>query len=96
MSEYSRELFRAKDALTKYLVPYIYAKDLDKQAEKFLEKYCPRALEEPMPLPIKEIVENMGLTVYHAPLPDGIFGCTYFNDATVEVYENNTNLRLKW
>lgn len=87
-SEYSRELFRAEDALTKYLVPYIYAKDLDKHAERFLEKYCPRALEEPMPLPIKEIVENMGLTVYHAPLPDGIFGRTYFNDATVEVYEN--------
>ena len=87
-SEYSRELFQAEDALTKYLVPYIYAKDLDKHAERFLEKYCPRALEEPMPLPIKEIVENMGLTVYHAPLPDGIFGRTYFNDATVEVYEN--------
>ena len=44
-SEYSRELFRAEDALTKYLVPYIYAKDLDKHAERFLEKYCPRALE---------------------------------------------------
>ena len=87
-SEYSRELFRAEDALTKYLVPYIYAKDLDKHAERFLEKYCPRALEEPMPLPIKEIVENIGLTVYHAPLPDGIFGRTYFNDANVEVFTN--------
>lgn len=89
-SEYSRELFRAEDALTQYLVPYIYAKDLDKHAERFLEKYCPRALEEPMPLPIKEIVENMGLTVYHAPLPDGIFGRTYFNDANVEVFTNKT------
>lgn len=87
-SEYSRELFRAEDALTKYLVPYIYAKDLDKHAERFLEKYCPRALEEPMPLPIEEIVDNMGLTVYHAPLPDGIFGRTYFNDANVEVFAN--------
>lgn len=87
-SEYSKELFRAEDALTKYLVPYIYAKDLDKHAERFLEKYCPRALAEPMPLPIKEIVENMGLTVYHAPLPDGIFGRTYFNDANVEVFTN--------
>lgn len=87
-SEYSRELFRAEDALTKYLVPYIYAKDLDKHAEKFLERYCPQALKEPMPLPIKEIVEQMGLTVYHAPLPGGIFGRTYFNDANVEVYGN--------
>lgn len=87
-SEYSRELFRAGDALTKYLVPYIYAKDLDKHAEKFLERYCPRALKEPMPLPIKEIVEQMGLTVYHAPLPGGIFGRTYFNDTNVKVYGN--------
>lgn len=87
-SEYSRELFRAEDALTKYLVPYIYAKDLDKHAEKFLERYCPQALKEPMPLSIKEIVEQMGLTVYHAPLPGGIFGRTYFNDANVEVYGN--------
>lgn len=30
----------------------------------------------------------MGLTVYHAPLPGGIFGRTYFNDANVEVYGN--------
>lgn len=87
-SEYSRELFRAEDALTKYLVPYIYAKDLDKHAERFLEKYCPRAIEEPMPLPIEEIVDSMGLTLYHAPLPDGIFGRTYFNDANVEVFAN--------
>ena len=32
----------------------------------------------------------MGLTVYHAPLPDGIFGRTYFNDANVEVFTNKT------
>lgn len=88
VTEYSRELFRAEDALTKYMVPYIYAKDLDKHAAKFLEKYCPRALKEPMPIPIKEIVEQMGLTVYHAPLQDGIFGRTYFNDANVEIYED--------
>lgn len=41
-----------------------------------------------MPLPIKEIVEQMGLTVYHAPLPGGIFGRTYFNDTNVKVYGN--------
>lgn len=93
-TEYSKELFRAEDALTKYLVPYIYAKDLDNHAERFLEKYCPRALEIPMPLPIKEIVEAMGLTVYPAPLPDGIFGCTYFNDATVKTYVGMTSKEM--
>ena len=91
VSEYSKELFRAEDALTKFLVPYIYAKDLDAHAEKFLEKYCPQALTKPMPLPITEIIEAMELTVYPAPLPDGIFGRTYFNDATVTTYTDKTS-----
>lgn len=86
ISEYSNERFKAEDALTKFLVPYVYAKDLDKHAEKFLEKYCPQALETPMPLPIKDIINNMGLTVFYAPLTDGIFGQTYFNTATVDTY----------
>lgn len=88
VSAYSKEQFRAEDALTKHLVPYIYAKDLDKHAEKFLKTYCPRALEEPMPLPLREITEKMGLSVYFAQLPDGIFGCIYFNNAVVDVYKN--------
>jgi hypothetical protein len=86
VSDYTKERFNAEDALTKYLVPYIYAKDLDFHAEKFLNKYCPRALEMPMPLPIKEVLEAMALTMYLAPLPEGIFGRTYFASAGVEVY----------
>lgn len=86
VSEYSKELFREEDALTKYLVPYVYAKDLDKHAEKFLEKYCPQALEEPIPLPFEDIITKMGLTVFYAPLSDGIFGQTYFNASTVDIY----------
>lgn len=86
--EYSCERFKAEDALTKYLVPYVFAKDLDKHAEKFLEKYCPQALEEPMPLPIDEIIAKMGLTVFYAPLSDGVFGQTYFNTATIDTYSS--------
>ena len=88
ISEYSSERFKAEDALTKYLVPYVFAKDLDKHAEKFLEKYCPQALDEPMPLPINEIISKIGLTVFYAPLSDGIFGQTYFNTAIVDTYTN--------
>lgn len=86
ISEYSSEKFKAEDALTKYLVPYVYAKDLDKHAEKFLERYYPQALETPMPLPINEIINKMGLTVFYAPLTNGVFGQTYFNTATVDTY----------
>ncbi len=92
ISEYSKEKFNAEDALTKYLVPYMYVKDLDLHAEKFLEKYCPEALKAPMPLPIKEITETMGLTVYYAPLPDNMFGRTYFNKANVKIYGKNEDV----
>lgn len=86
ISGYSFDRFKAEDALTKYLVPYVYAKDLDKHAEKFLQKYCPQALEKPIPLPIDEIITKMGLKVFYAPLSDGVFGQTYFNASTVDIY----------
>ena len=70
----------------------MYSKDLDAHAEKFLKKYCPKALETPMPLPIKEVLEAMCLTVHHAPLPDGVFGRTYFNNATVDIYDRDRNV----
>lgn len=91
ISEYTKERFNAEDSLTKYLVPYVYVKDLDSHAEKFLLKYCPRALNEPMALPIKEILNSMKLTVCLAPLSDDVFGRTYFNDAAVEVFNNTTD-----
>lgn len=92
VDEYSKERFNKEDALSQYLIPYVYSKDLDAHAEKFLKKYCPKALETPMPLPIKEVLEAMCLTVHLAPLPEGIFGRTYFNDATVEIYDQKRNI----
>lgn len=92
VAEYSKEYFSKEDALSRYLVPYVYSKDLDIHAEKFLKKYCPRALDAPMSLPVKEVLEAMCLTVHLAPLPDGIFGRTYFNNATVEIYDPDRNV----
>ena len=92
VGEYSKERFSKEDALSQYLIPYVYSKDLDAHAEKFLKKYCPKALETPMPLPIKEVLEAMCLTVHHAPLPDGVFGRTYFNNATVDIYDRDRNV----
>ena len=94
ISDYSSKRFNAEDALTKYLVSYVYAKDLDKHAEKFLQKYCPQALEPPMPLPIEGIISKMGITVFYATLPDGVFGQTYFNTATVDIYANRDQRKV--
>lgn len=82
---YSKDKFNAEDSLSRYLVPYLYAKDLDREAERFLLKYYPKALKAPMAINMKELLENMCLEMYYAPLPDNIFGMTYFDEADVEV-----------
>lgn len=34
----------------------------------------------------------MCLSVHYAPLPDGVFGRTYFNNATVDIYDRDRNV----
>lgn len=84
------ERFDKEDALTNYLVPYVYAKDLDEHATKFLEKYCSRALKTAMPLPLDEILEAMQLKRFEAPLPDNIFVQTFFSPAHVQIIDERT------
>lgn len=90
--EYSKKKFDSESTLTRFLVPYVYSKDLDKHAEDFLKRYYPKALVEPLKLPVDEVVKNMGLTMCYAPLPDSIFGRTYFADVIDEVYDEDNNL----
>lgn len=89
IEDYSKDKYDKETTLSKYLVPYIYAEDLEREAEKFLEKYCRQALREPMPIPFDELLLNMGLEMYEAPLPDSIFGKTYFAEADVEVFNDS-------
>ncbi len=89
VDEYSADKFDKNTSLSKYLVPYLYAEDLEKEAEKFLDKYCRQALKEPMPIPLDELMFNMGLELYEAPLPDNIFGKTYFAEATADVFNED-------
>ena len=86
---YSRDRYDKESSLSKFLVPYLYATDLDDEAEKFLMKYYREAVESPVPVDIDELVDNMCLTKYYAPLPDNIFGKSYFTEADVEVYNDD-------
>jgi hypothetical protein len=43
------------------LVPYIYKKDLEKEALKFLERYHPEALKTPMAVEPSKLAEQMWL-----------------------------------
>ena len=89
VDNYSKEKYNKEDALTRYMVPYLYAKDLDIEAEKFLSKYYPAALRKPMPLSMDTLLSNMQLKKAYAPLPDNIFGRTYFSSAKVNLCDPN-------
>lgn len=69
---------------------------LDDYATKFLTKYCKQALVEPMPLPVDDILKDMGLTVQEVYLSSDldVFGCCLLLDADVDIYDRETGKYL--
>lgn len=77
-------------AATSNIVPILYKKDLEAEAEDFLEKYYPAALQEPTPVPIEEIAVTMGLDVvqgYRITNDFSVFGEICFSAGQVETYD---------
>ncbi len=77
-------------AVSKNIVPIIRKGDLEAEATAFLEKFYPQALETPMPVPIREIAEEMGLNVVegHRITDDfSVFGEIYFTSGKAQVYD---------
>lgn len=81
------------------LVPIISKKDFDEEATKFLEKWCPQALREPICLPIKNIVEkSMGLTIIddvQLTSDLSIFGQICFASGEINVFNKDNNSLVK-
>ena len=90
VDDYRVDRFDKETSLSKYMVPYLYAENLEKEAEVFLKKYCPKALKEPMPIPIDDILMNLALEFYFAPLSSNVFGMTYFREADVDLIDSET------
>ena len=69
------------------MVPIISRDQFDEEAEKFLLRYCPEALEHPMCVPIHDIAEDlMGLTIIdNIELSDELtyFGTIVFDDGNI-------------
>lgn len=84
---YSKAKFDVENSLSRFLVPYLYEKNLDAEADKFLEKYYPEALRDTIPIDVKKLLTNMSLEMKYAPLPDNIFGMSIFADSEYEVCE---------
>ena len=90
VDDYRVDRFDKETSLSKYMVPYLYAENLEKEAEVFLKKYCPKALKEPMPIPIDDILMNLALEFHFAPLSSNVFGMTYFREADVDLIDSET------
>lgn len=88
--EYNPAKFEKDKSLSQDLVPYLYEDAVEKNAEDFLKRHYPKALLQPMPLPVFEVAKSMGMTVHYAPLEDSVFGRTYFGSEKVTVYTDNT------
>ena len=84
--------------LSKDLVPIIYKKDMDREATKFLLKYCPEALEKPMPIPVEDIAElEMNLEIDYVNIDRNydILGMMIFSDGLVELYDKEQNQYIR-
>lgn len=86
--EYNKAIYNRDTSLSQNLVSYMYEEDVERHAEDFLKRNFPKALLQPMALPVEEIAKSMGMEMYYAPLGDKIFGKTYFGEETVTVYES--------
>lgn len=75
------------DRFSGELVPIIARDDFDKEATRFLERYYPEALSSPVPVPIRQIAEEvMHLTIEEdTRLSEelSIFGMVIFEDGRV-------------
>lgn len=88
IEDYNPNTYERDRSLSQNLVPYMYEEDVEKHAEDFLKRHYPKALLQPMAIPVEEIVQSMGMKLFYAPLEEGIFGKTYFGSEKVKVYTN--------
>lgn len=86
IDDYNEAKFERDRSLSQELVPYLYEEDVEKKAEDFLRKHYPKALLQPMAIPVEKVAQEMGMKLYYAPLEDKIFGKTYFGKEKVTVY----------
>ncbi len=77
-------------SLSYMMLPYI--SDFEAEATRFLLKYQPQALIEPMHVNVEDIANQMGVIVYQAPFKRNIFGKAYFTDGREKVYNEDNEI----
>ncbi len=92
VSEKDQSPYMYKEALSSLLIPYIPCEDLDKRATDFLEKYYPEALKRPVPIEADELLRRMGVSFFHAPLENKVFGKAFFSESKEKVYNGDNEI----
>lgn len=92
ISAYTSDQQRKTDgyAVSRNIVPILYKKDLESEAKRFLERYCPEALEKPMAVPIADIAKDMGLEIIQGNrITDdfSVLGEIYFTAEKTTIYD---------
>lgn len=84
---YIPEKFSKEGELDQYLIPYIYADQLEEEADDFFAFYCDKAIyREGWTLPIDYIIGQLGIEYHEAPLPEKVFGRMYFRESEEDYY----------
>jgi hypothetical protein len=89
--------------ITNDLVPRYAKTDFDDVATEFLAQYYPKALENPMPVPIRDVVmKKMGLRIreWHLTEDLSVYGQMCFTSGLVEIYlpetEEYREIKVRW
>ena len=77
------------ERITSGLVPVISIGEMDQYATKFLQEFCPEALETPTKINVNKILGDKGIRVFYAPLEDHILGKTYFAKDKAKIYRED-------
>ncbi len=96
ISECEQQEDSDNDKYSGELVPIISRNSFDDEAAKFLEKYYPIALEQPVAVPIRTIAEDMGLIITEKELLSSeldVFGLVVFEDGNVQ--DKNKNIVIR-
>jgi hypothetical protein len=89
--------------ITNDLVPRYAKTDFDDVATEFLAQYYPKALENPMPVPIRDVVmKKMGLRIreWHLTEDLSVYGQMCFTSGLAEIYlpetEEYREIKVRW
>jgi len=91
VSEYTGKN-KAKKPMDDDIVPVISKDNLDSIAEKFLKKYYPKALLEPINVSPTELAKSLGLSIKKGKISadSSVFGRCYFQACETTLYDYDT------